>query len=56
MYLAPTQPATVLPTSEMATRDQKPVSIPDHRKLIGSGSDSRVPDQNLDAFLTINAK
>lgn len=50
MYLAPIESATVLSTSETAIRDHKSVPIPNHRKLIGSDSDNRVPDRNLDAF------
>ena len=50
MYLAPIESATVLSISETATRSHKSVPIPNHRKLIGSVSDNRVPDRNLDAF------
>ena len=50
MYLAPIESATVLSTSETAMRDHKSVPIPNNRKLIGSDSDNRVPDRNLDAF------
>jgi len=50
MYLAPIELATVLLTSETAIRDHKSVPILNHRKLIGSDSDNRVPDRNLDAF------
>ena len=50
MYLAPIESAMVLSTLETATRNHKSVQIPNRRKLIGSVSDNRVPDRNLDTF------